>query len=341
MLEKRFEVSDELAGLRLDAFVARVWPELSRARVQRLIEQGHILVSGSPQKAAHRVRAGEKVSVSVAPPAPLTHLAAEAIPVDVVYEDEDLLVVNKARGLVVHPGAGRPGGTLVNALLARVQIAGGEAFRPGLVHRLDKDTSGLMVVAKREEAFAALARMVKEREVERHYLALVWGKIAQDRVVIEAPIGRHPTQRKSMAVLPDRFGRPGVREATTEVFVKRRFGRVTLIEARLLTGRTHQIRVHMAHIGRPVLGDPVYGGRRGRQELKGLDEPLRAAICALKGQALHAAWLSFDHPRTGRRMEFSSPLPEDMAAILWCLENQSPQEGKRGAAQKLRRAQDY
>jgi 23S rRNA pseudouridine1911/1915/1917 synthase len=338
MFEKQFDVPNQMAGIRLDAFVVRVRPELSRARIQRLIAQGRVLVGGRARKAAHRVRAGEKVQVSVPPESPPEHLVAEDIPLEVIYEDEDLIVVNKPRGLVVHPGAGRRSGTLVNALLAHARISAGEALRPGIVHRLDKDTSGLMVVARNEEAFAALSRMVRAREVERIYLALVWGDLGKDRFTIEAPIGRHPSQRKRMAALPDRLGRPGVRAAVTEVTARRRFGPATLVQARLVTGRTHQIRVHMAHIGHPLIGDPVYGGRRGKRQLTQLDEPLRGGIAALSGQALHAASLSFLHPRTGERLHFSTPIPRDMALVVRCFENAGPQEGERRAPQNMRRA---
>ncbi len=322
-------VPEEARGERLDRFLAGL-PDLglTRARVQRLIERQLVLVEGRPARAAQRVRPGERVEVVVPPPQPL-EARPEEIPLDVVYEDADLLVINKPRGLVVHPAPGHPGGTLVNALLARcpgLRAAGwstpaqgadgtwGEVIRPGIVHRLDKDTTGLLVVAKTPEAHLSLSRQLKERQVRREYLALVRGQ-PPDEGTVDAPIGRHPVHRQRMAVVA------GGRPARTHYRVLERFpppggeGRrsgYALLAVRLETGRTHQIRVHLAHAGHPVAGDPVYGGRRGE--------------LGLEGQALHAARLAFVHPRTGEPVEFSAPPPPDLAAALATLRGTAEEE---------------
>jgi len=279
-------------------FLAGRVPDLSRSRVQRLIADGRATVDGRPAKANHRVQPGERVELAVPAPEPAA-AAPEAIPLDVVYEDAEVVVVNKPRGMVVHPAVGNWRGTLVNALLARcgdLPGVGGEA-RPGIVHRLDKDTSGVMVAAKTDRAHASLARQIRDRTAGRKYLALVHGNVAADRGLIDAPLGRHRTDRKKMAVDPERG-----REARTEFTVRERFAGFTLVECRLQTGRTHQIRVHMAYIGHPVVGDPKYGPKK--------------APFAIAGQALHAAELAFRHPASGEELAFTAPLPPDMAAIL-------------------------
>lgn len=287
------------AGLRLDTFVAgRGELSLSRSRAQQLIESGHVTVAGRAVKAAYKVQAGDAVGVAVPEPEP-SPLAAEAIPLDIVYEDAHLLVINKPRGLVVHPAAGHDSGTLVNALLGRgEELPGiGGVERPGIVHRLDKDTTGLMVVAKTEAAHRALTAQIQSRELRREYLALVAGDVAEGSGRIEAPIGRHSTDRKRMAVQV----RDG-REAVTHFSVAERFASYTLLLCRLETGRTHQIRVHLAYIGHPVVGDPVYGPRK--------------AVPGLSAQFLHAARLGLRHPATGQWLQFEAPLPSDMAAVL-------------------------
>lgn len=293
-----FEAAEADKGERLDVFLARQAPELSRSRVQKLIADGQVAVKGRPAKANHKVQPGEAVSLTVPPPEPVA-VEAEAIPLDVVYEDAEVVVVNKPRGMVVHPAAGNWRGTLVNALLARcddLSGVGGEV-RPGIVHRLDKDTSGVMVAAKSDRAHASLAKQIKDRTAGRKYLALVHGNVKADEGLIDAPIGRHRTDRKKMAVDAERG-----REARTRFTVLERFAAYTLVACKLETGRTHQIRVHMAYIGHPVVGDPKYGP-------KGSPFPI-------DGQALHAAELTFRHPASGAEMVFTAPLPADMEGIL-------------------------
>jgi 23S rRNA pseudouridine1911/1915/1917 synthase len=291
-----FEVPPQDHGLRLDVVVSRHVPVLSRSRVARLAREGRLQVDGQPRKAGWRVKAGQVVRVEVPPPEP-TGLRPEEIPLDVVYEDADVLVVNKPAGLTVHPAPGHRSGTLVNALLARVpDLQGiGGALRPGIVHRLDKDTSGLLVVAKTEEAHQRLTAQLRDRTMERTYLAIVRGEVRDERGVISAPLGRHPVHRKRFAVVP------GGRPAVTYYEVLERFSGFTLLACRLETGRTHQIRVHLSSLGHPVVGDPVYG---------------RVRVPEIARQALHAARVEFTHPRTGRRLACTAPLPEDFARLL-------------------------
>jgi 23S rRNA pseudouridine1911/1915/1917 synthase len=280
-------------GRRLDAFLVAHLPAHSRSRIKALIESGHITVDSAPAKPALHVRRGQRIEVTIPPPPP-AEIVPEALPLDVIFEDDQLLVINKPPGLVVHPGAGRPGGTLANAVLARIpQMAGvGSAMRPGIVHRLDKDTSGLLMVAKTPRAYRVLQSKVAARTVSRTYLALVDGVLPRDEGTIDAPIGRHPRHRTRMAVVPRGRG------AVTRYRVRERFARHTLVEVQLVTGRTHQIRVHFAHLGYPVAGDPVYG---------------RADDLAIGRQALHAFRLRFAHPTSGRELVFAAPLPADLS----------------------------
>jgi len=290
------------AGERLDVFVARRLPQLTRSRVRRLIDGGFVTVDGAlAAKAGVKLEAGQRVQVTLPPPEP-TELEPEPMPLRIVYEDDDLLVVDKPAGLAVHPSPGHSSHTLVNAVLAHcpgLSAIGGEG-RPGIVHRLDKDTSGLIIVAKNDAAHLSLARQLKERQVEKTYLALVEGRVEPGEGVIDAPIARHPRHRKKMAVVA------GGREACTRYRVLREVGGRSLVEARPETGRTHQIRVHFASIGHPIVGDAVYG--RGRRE-----SPVRR-------QFLHAQRLAFRHPRTGERLELEAPLAEDLAEALAELE---------------------
>ena len=283
--------------VRLDTFLTAHLRAHSRSHIKALIETGHITVDGGTAKPALHLRRGQRVEVVVPPPPPAT-VAPEDIPLPVVFEDEHLLVINKPPALTVHPGAGRPSGTLVNAVLARVPgLAGvGSRQRPGIVHRLDKDTSGLLVVAKTPVAYASLSSQVARRTVNRTYLALVHGVLPHDERTITAPIGRHPRHRTRMAVVPRG------REAITRYRVLERLARYTLVEAHLVTGRTHQIRVHFAHIGHPVAGDPVYAGRP--------DE------LGIGRQALHAHRLQFLHPASGKEMAFEAPPPADFTAAV-------------------------
>ena len=299
----RFEADGADDGRRLDVVVAAHLPVLSRSRIARLADEGGIRVDGRPRKPAFHVRRGQAVEVAVPPPAP-SSVQPEAIPLDIVLEDEDLLVVNKPAGLTVHPSPGHPAGTLVNALLAAVRdLAGiGGELRPGIVHRLDKDTSGLLVVAKSDAAHRALAAQFRAHTAQRTYLAVVRGRVCSDEGTIAAALGRHPVRRTRIAVLPHG------RRAVTHYAVLERFRDATLLACRLETGRTHQIRVHLAHAGHSLLGDPVYG---------------RARAPEIARQALHAARLEFDHPRTGRRVTCTAPLPEDMARLLARLRGES------------------
>jgi 23S rRNA pseudouridine1911/1915/1917 synthase len=308
-----FTVSSE-AGERLDRALASWLPDMTRSAIQRLIDEGNARVEGRGVKSGHKLRPGERVDVVVPRPRP-TDLTPEPIPLDVVYEDEDVLVINKPKGLVVHPAPGHAHGTLVHAVLAHAgeELSGiGGEERPGIVHRLDRDTSGLILVAKTDPAHESLQRQIGARTVERRYLAVVRGAPKFERAEVDACIGRHPTDRKRMAVLPS-TAHPPPRPALTELQVLERFPGFALLEARLQTGRTHQIRVHCAYIGHPIVGDPLYGPR-----LKDPHIPpaVRRAIEALEGQALHAYRLSFDHPRTGQRLTFTAPPPADTQAVL-------------------------
>jgi 23S rRNA pseudouridine1911/1915/1917 synthase len=302
-------VPDRLAGLRLDLALVQLWPELSRGRVQRLIEAGHVAVSGRTARASARLRGGETVVLELPAPAP-SGLVAQDLPLAVLHEDADLLVLDKAAGMVVHPARGSPAGTVVNALLHRLGAGAPGGGRLGLVHRLDKETSGCLVVAKREEALAALQAAFKARAVEKTYLALVHGAPA-DEGRLDTPYGRHPRDRTRYT------GRVASRRrAITGWRVRERFGELaTLLEVTLETGRTHQIRVHLAEAGHPLVADPVYGGQRREARLDAGD-PVRQASAAIGRHALHAWKLAFVHPRTGRRRCFEAPLPRDLEAGL-------------------------
>jgi 23S rRNA pseudouridine1911/1915/1917 synthase len=290
------------AGARLDRWLTDRLPALSRARLQALIESGHVRVDGKTPKAARRLQAGETVEIEIPPPAP-EELVPEPSALQILYEDEHVLVLDKPAGLVVHPGAGHARGTLAAALLAHApEIAGvGGPRRPGIVHRLDKDTSGLLVAAKTKAAYDSLVAQLGSRAVTRRYLAIVHGRVRAESGVVDRPIGRHPHDRVKMAVRSAGQGK----RAVTRYRVLERFAHFTLLEAALETGRTHQIRVHMASLGHPVAGDDVYGGRRR--------PPLPAP---LDGLALHAAALAFIHPVTGRPVELTSPLPARMERLL-------------------------
>jgi 23S rRNA pseudouridine1911/1915/1917 synthase len=309
--------------MRLDRFLAERLPELSRTRIQNLLKEGRVsLRRATIVDAKYRVKPGDRFMLDVPAPAP-AEPGAEAIPLDVVYEDKDLIVIDKPAGLVVHPGAGHAKGTLVNALIAHCgeSLSGiGGVARPGIVHRLDKDTSGLMVVAKTDLAHRALAEQFADHgrtgEMERGYLALVWGAPSRPQGTIDAPVGRHPTSRTKMAVLPPGKGR----EAVTHWRVLETFGRkqepiAALVECTLETGRTHQVRVHLAHIGHPLVGDPIYG-KGFKSKLRKLPETLQDKLAVLPRQALHAVKLSFVHPATGTLLKFNSRLPRDLAEIV-------------------------
>jgi 23S rRNA pseudouridine1911/1915/1917 synthase len=299
-------VSDDSDGVRLDRFLASVLGDRSRSHIQRLIKSGHVLVGGRAAKANQPVKVGQDVSVDDPEPIEASP-RPEALPLPIVYQDKDLIVVDKPAGMVVHPAAGHEGGTLVNALLHHVDDLsgiGGEK-RPGIVHRLDRGTSGLMVIAKHDAAHEELSRQFHDREVEKEYLALVWGEVMAGRR-IDAPIGRDPVNRKKMSAKARRS-----REAVTRIVRAEHFGRsLTLARVAIHTGRTHQIRVHLSAIGHPIVGDPLYGGVRRHvpgdlRAVKHLDRPF-----------LHATRLVFTHPSEGRRMEFESELPADLQRVV-------------------------
>ncbi len=315
------EATEDDQGVRLDVFLSQRLPELSRTRVQALIKQGEVRLSAATiVDAKYRVKPGDRFEVTVPPPVP-AEPEGETIPLNILYEDDALIVIDKPAGLVVHPGAGHASGTLVNALIAHcgASLSGiGGVARPGIVHRLDKDTSGVLVVAKTDSAHRALAAEFadhgREGALERTYLALVWGTPPLPHGTIDAPIGRHPTSRTKMAVLPNKG-----RHAVTHYRVLETFGGhppiASLVECTLETGRTHQVRVHLAHIGTPVIGDPLYA-QGFKSKPHNLPEPLRTKIMQLDRQALHAARLAFTHPTTGTLLEFNSQLPEELAEIL-------------------------
>lgn len=310
-----FLVDEDDVGERLDSFLSAQIPELSRSRIQKALRAGDVLVDGEPaDKSARKVRQGERVTLSFSPPRPL-EIVPEDIPLDVAYEDEHLLVVNKAPGMVVHPAPGHATGTLVHALMAHCKnLSGiGGVLRPGIVHRLDADTSGLLVVAKDDATHIALSRALMERTMSRMYCALVWGEMPERTGVIDMPIGRSPIDRKKMAVVSE-----GGKEALTTYYVIDTFGPFQYIRLKLGTGRTHQIRVHLSRVGHPVLGDPVYGGRRERRG--GLTGKAAAtadkALAMIGRQALHAEELSFVHPATGEPVTFKAALPADFRAVL-------------------------
>lgn len=300
-------VDEASAGLRLDAFVALA-AGLSRSAAARLIEEGRVTENGSGVQKRRQVKEGENYRLTLSAPV-ASEARAEEIPLDIVYEDADLLVINKPSGMVVHPAPGNPDGTLVNALLHHCgsDLSGiGGVMRPGIVHRIDRDTSGLLVVAKNDEAHRGLSAQLSGHHIRRIYFALVRGGFSTDGGTVDLPIGRHPTDRKKMAVIRDAAHR--ARDAVTHYTVLERFGSVTFLRLELETGRTHQIRVHMAATGHPLLGDPVYGGAPTPFEKK------HAAL--LDGQCLHAGELSFTHPRTGEAMHFTCPLPPNFEALL-------------------------
>jgi len=296
-------VPDELAGKRLDQVLAQLYPELSRNRLQGWIKAGRVLVDGHAAVPKQKVLGGERLQLDTSPDPDQMAFEAEDIPLEVVFEDEAVIVINKPAGLVVHPASGNWSGTLLNALLHHEPALAGVP-RAGIVHRLDKDTSGLMVVARTLAAQTHLVRQLQARTVSREYLALAHGDVASDGTV-DAPIGRHPSQRTRMAVIPSG------REALTHYFVERHYVDCTLLSCRLETGRTHQIRVHMAYLGHPLVGDPVYGKRRCANDL----------LQSFSRQALHARRLGLLHPVTEQSMSWSADPPEDFARLLAALDS--------------------
>ena len=297
-MKKQFNVTEKNINQRLDMYIASLDLDFSRSMAQKLIENGQVLVNGKLPKASYKTKLGDRVEIEILEPKE-TNLEAQDIPLDIVYEDDDILVVNKQKGMVVHPGNGNLDGTLVNAVLnhckGNLSGIGGE-IRPGIVHRLDKDTSGLIVIAKNDKAHINLSKQIQDRKVKKIYTALVRGIIPEDTATIDMPIGRSNTDRKKMAVRKDG------KEAITHIKVIKRYEKYTLIRVKIDTGRTHQIRVHMAEIGYPVVGDEVYSN--GKNEFN------------VHGQMLHSTSLDFIHPITGKQMHFEAPLPKYFEDVL-------------------------
>ncbi|MBQ3114226.1 MAG: RluA family pseudouridine synthase [Phascolarctobacterium sp.] len=290
-------ITENEAGQRADAVLAAML-ELTRSNMQKLLDEGRAVKGTKVIKSNYKVKLGDEIIVTLPEPQPLD-VQPENIPLDIIYEDEDVVVVNKARGMVVHPAAGNYSGTLVNALLYHCKNLSGinGVIRPGIVHRLDKDTSGIMICAKNDAAHVSLSEQIQSKTAQRTYLAVVRGNIKTDSGVIETQISRDKDDRKKMAVVKE-----GGRNAITEYEVVERFGKYTIVKCKLKTGRTHQIRVHMEYLGYPLVGDPKYS-------------PMKTPF-SINGQALHSLTLAFDHPRTGERMEFEAKLPEDLHKIV-------------------------
>jgi 23S rRNA pseudouridine1911/1915/1917 synthase len=309
--ERSFVVPKEHGGERIDLFLAGLIPDFSRNWVKKLIKEGHVLVNGMPVKPSYEARGGDLVTVEMRGNEPDEALKPEPMRLDILFEDEDLLIVNKPCGLVVHPGAGHSEGTLVHGLLAHSPrlAAQGSPLRPGIVHRLDKDTSGTMVVAKSARAYLDLIRQFKDRSVRKQYLALVYGSPATEGE-ISSLLGRHPADRKKIAVL-----HKGGREALSRWRVEKNWGETALLSVRIETGRTHQIRVQLSHIGHPVVGDETYGGgKRRAQNIK--SATVREMVLRAKHQMLHAVWLELIHPATGEVLSITAPVPEDFREII-------------------------
>ena len=297
---ERFRVTDEDGGVRIDKYLTSVCEGLSRSYLQKLLKSGQVLVGGQGVKASYAVQEGDLIELEV-PEAVEPEILAEPMDLDVLYEDEDIILINKPKGMVVHPAAGHYTHTLVNGLLdhCRGQLSGiNGVMRPGIVHRNDMDTTGVIIACKNDLAHSCLAEQLKEHSITRRYQAIVHGVLKEDEGTVDAPIGRHPVERKKMSINYNNG-----REAVTHYKVLRRFRQYTHVECRLETGRTHQIRVHMASIHHPLLGDAVYG-------------PARCPIPGLQGQTLHAGVLGIRHPRTGAYMEFTAPLPDYFAKLL-------------------------
>ena len=294
----------EMENVRLDAYIAQKCENLSRTMIQKLIEDGEILVNGQEKKISYKTKQGDVIEIHI-PEAKEINLKAQDIPLDVVYEDDDIIIVNKPKGMVVHPANGNPDGTLVNAVmsLCKGSLSGiGGEIRPGIVHRLDKDTSGLIIIAKNDVAHINLSKQIKDRRVKKIYIALVKGNVSENEATVNMPIGRSTKDRKKMAVRKDG------KEAITHFKVLKRYGKYTLLELKIDTGRTHQIRVHMAEIGHPVVGDMIYSN--GKNEF------------GIEGQMLHAKSLDFQHPVTGKQIHLEAELPKYFEEILSKLDKQ-------------------
>ena len=294
----------EESGKRLDAYITSIDSEITRTAAQRLIEQGNILVNGEKKKTAYKVSNGDVITIEKEEPKEI-ELKAQNIPIDIIYEDDDIIVVNKPKGMVVHPANGNPDGTLVNAIMAicKDSLSGiGGEIRPGIVHRLDKDTSGLLIVAKNDKAHVNMSEQIKNHEVKKTYIALVRGVVKENEATIDMPIGRSTSDRKKMAVI--KTGR----NAVTHIKVLKRYDKYTLLQVNIETGRTHQIRVHLSYIGYPIIGDCTYSN--GKNEF------------GIVGQCLHAKCLEFKHPITGAEMKLEAPLPKYFEEIIQKLDNE-------------------
>lgn len=296
---QRLTVSPEEAGVRIDKYLAEQLPDITRSYLQKLLKDGSVQMNGKPVKASTKTAAGAVIELTIPEPEE-PEILPEDIPLDILYEDSDVILINKPKDMVVHPAAGHYTGTLVNALMyhCKGDLSGiNGVLRPGIVHRIDKDTTGVLIVCKNDKAHNALAEQLKEHSITRKYRAIVCGNLKEDEGTVDAPLGRHPQDRKKMAIV-----RTCGKRAVTHYRVLERFGNYTYIECQLETGRTHQIRVHMASLGHPLLGDEVYG--RVKSPFK------------LEGQTLHAMVLGFIHPTTGEYMEFEAPLPEYFEKLL-------------------------
>ena len=296
---QRLTVSPEDAGVRIDKYMAEQLPDITRSYLQKLLKDGSVQMNGKPVKASTKTAVGAVIALTIPEPEE-PEILPENIPLDILYEDSDVILINKPKNMVVHPAAGHYTGTLVNALMyhCRGDLSGiNGVLRPGIVHRIDKDTTGVLIVCKNDRAHNALAEQLKEHSITRKYRAIVCGNLKEDEGTVDAPLGRHPQDRKKMAIV-----RSGGKRAVTHYRVLERFGNDTYIECQLETGRTHQIRVHMASLGHPLLGDEIYG--RAKSPFK------------LEGQTLHAMVLGFIHPTTGEYMEFEAPLPEYFEKLL-------------------------
>ena len=296
-------VSSEEKGKRLDSYIASICNDITRTSAERMIKNGEILVNDKTQKAAYKINEGDIITIQKSEPKEI-EIKAQDIPIEIIYEDNDIIVVNKPKGMVVHPANGNPDGTLVNAIMAKCKNSlsgiGGE-IRPGIVHRIDKDTSGLLIIAKNDTAHVNMSEQIKNHEVKKTYIALVRGVIKENEATIDMPIGRSTSDRKKMAV--NRNGK----NAVTHIKVIKRYEKYTLVEVNIETGRTHQIRVHLSHIGYPIIGDYTYSN--GKNEF------------GVEGQCLHAKCLEFKHPITGREMKLEAPLPQYFQEILNTLDN--------------------
>jgi 23S rRNA pseudouridine1911/1915/1917 synthase len=341
--ERTIDVPTEAARQRLDQFLAAQMEGVSRSRIQLLLEQGDVLVDGAHEKASFKLHGGERITITGEPhPAPLRAMPEE-IPLDVIWEDADLAVINKPAGMMVHAGSGqtedaRNRGTLVNALLFRfkkLSSTGGD-LRPGIVHRLDKETSGLIVVAKNDRAHAALGESFASHSIKKTYIALVQGEVQREKGTINAAIGRDPVRRIRMSVRPQENARTAVSHYEVVKRIASRFGKFTLVKVRIETGRTHQIRVHMSSIGHPVVGDTLYGGARQLPDQLAMQATVSRAArrkaepqkLKLARNFLHAARLEFTHPRTGKMLEVEAPLPRELEEFLHLVEDGQPPAAK-------------